>query len=96
MEKEFVLPEYWYIKITDNNREFIQKWRKLVFNSDSDISKWNYINCKGARGAWPWEDGFLKDYEFMTYVYNPLFNTQPLINEDCSYLIPFIQKLEIL
>ncbi len=49
MNKEFVLPEYWYVKITDENKEFIQKWRKLVFNLDDDISKWYFINSEGER-----------------------------------------------
>ncbi len=48
----------------------------------------------GAEMGGEMVDG-LENSQFITYVYNPLFNSQPLINEDYSYLIPFIQKLNL-
>lgn len=98
MNEEFILSEKWYLEITEENKEFIQNWRKLVFGLDNNIDNWYCVNNEGERmGAKEWcgREDRIETSEFITHVYNPLFNIQSSIEEDYTYLIPFIQNLNL-
>lgn len=56
MNTDFILPEKWYIKITDDNREIVNNWKILQPFNESLLNNldYKYVNCNGfgSRGRW--------------------------------------------
>lgn len=93
MEKSFTLPKYWYIKITEDNKELLTQWRREVFNLTADISSFYCLFENGLGGRWGrWGSvRLLNTEEFKKYVFNPTTPTK----EDMSYLVNLLKKLNI-
>ena len=94
-EQEFILPEYWYIEINDENRDLLIKWRKETFNLDDDISKYKYINKLGRACGGVSVLLLLSTEQFKTHVLK--LNSLPTIPtiEDYTYSIELFKKLNI-
>lgn len=50
MSKEYVLPKNWYVKITDENREIINKWKMSIAPNSIDLFSDNKINVVYENG----------------------------------------------
>lgn len=90
-EKDFILPEYWYLEITDDNRNIINHWRKNIIKYSDTDCQYKYINNFG-RGVGSF---FLITFEqFKSHVLKePVLE---IINdENYSYLIDLFKKLNI-
>ena len=103
MEESFVLPEYWYLKIDNDNINLITKWRLEHFNLTNDISNYYCVYNNGEKertrrnGAWvpPLRThDSLSSEQFIKYVLKEEVSTS-IINEDLSYLIELFKKLNI-
>ena len=93
--KEFILPEYWYIKIEFDNIDLITQWRKDNFNLTGDISNCFYVNQAGWRAGVIGLVGCfveLSTEQFKEHVLK-LPKSKP-IKEDYSYLIEFLKKIQ--
>lgn len=92
-DKKFVLPTKWYIKITDENRDVVDSWKKEQYYKDSLYNNApydKYIDEQGAGKTERWmPEGFEITYtQFKKYVLN-----QP--EENFSYLDKLLSKWNI-
>lgn len=92
MKEKYVFPENnWYIKVTKDNKEILDNWRKtLDYNRLLDIGE--YINWAGSGAMWRGLVEITTD-QFKEYVLKETPNI-PTIKEDYSYLIGFLDKLQ--
>ena len=99
MNNNFILPEKWYIKINDDNREIINNWK--IQQSYYNLSLFNnrhytFVDNDGA--GWtnqPFNDSLeLTTQQFIDYVLNPI-PTQSIINEDLNHLKELLINLNI-
>jgi len=85
----FILPEVWSLKITNENRDIINNWRKNIIKYSSDNCNYTYIFQDGSGGHHGF--GFSKNpnhkeitfSQFKEYV----LAEKPNEDEDLSYLI---------
>lgn len=77
MEKEFILPEKWYIEVTDDNREIINNWKiKQKYNKSLYHYDYKYVNHEGEGSEEGWSAGMwwcfcftkITDKQFKKYV----------------------------
>lgn len=94
MKKEFVLPNMWYIKITDKNRNIINDW-KLQTNYSEDLLRrldYTIVQSNGAGGTRPDSNylNLITTKQFIEHVLKNPGKEQPL-----KYLTPLLKKLNI-
>ena len=95
--KEYVFPtDNWYLKIDDENREIVNNWRINIIKYSTEPCQHSYINYqgRGGRGLFGGEREISID-QFKEYVLNIPTNPLPKEKEDLSYLINFLQKINI-
>lgn len=96
MEDGYVFPEYWYAKITKDNIELIQKWRKCKFGFNSDISDYNYIDYAGLghrAGGLAWFF-WVSNNELLKYVLKDYINDDVDCNENLIKLLKEIKLMK--
>lgn len=94
-KKDF--PEQWHLKLDDNNRHLVDKWRKQTFDFNSNFDSDNYVLEDGTcwiRISDIFEVGeLITTQDFLKYVIN---NQEEYdVTEDTKYLIKFLKKLNI-
>ena len=98
----FILPEKWYIKITDDNREIVNNWKvKQQYNKSLlDNLSYKYVDQDGWVVA-PWEVGRLDGYallttdQFIEHVLHQKINKSESKEENLDYLISLFNNLNI-
>lgn len=106
MNTDFILPNKWYIKITDNNREIVNNWKiKQIPNKNLyDNIEFKYV-CYGGYG-WIQSQAVLVRFgvgayekitteQFITHVLKQQFDDTPKQLENLDYLIPLFKELNI-
>lgn len=97
MALDFKLPEKWYIKLDDDNRELVNKW-KLNSEYPSDCYRHNYVIVEydgcGIQEGEDGEDGSIEitTEQFIKYVLHKDIKVE---EQDYHYLIGVLEKLNI-
>ena len=91
MEKREFPKDNWYIKITDENREWLNYWRiNIVKYSNYECPlEYLYMSYRGEGGQWGGVE--ISTEEFKQNVYN---NESVEPQEDYSYLIKFVERIK--
>lgn len=93
-DKKFVLPETWYIQLTEENREDVIKWHKTKDEWSRAYTLESYYGLKnGNRDAWkigclPENSNLITYNQFKKYVLNQQ-------EENFSYLDKLLEKWNI-
>jgi hypothetical protein len=97
--EEFIVPEYWYIQVDEDNKKLIQQWRKDNFNLTNDIElnecvySWDRATLVRPKGGW-WLCVLLTTEQFKTYVLKIQPETTPIIKDDSfEYLIKLLKEI---
>ncbi len=106
MDNDFILPENWYIEITNDNREIVNNWRiQKTFNKSLlNNLNYKYVNCNGqcapwAVGlfGWPAEGSWIliTTEQFIEHVLHQLISKSESKKENLDYLIPIFKELNV-
>lgn len=103
----FILPNKWFIRINDNNRDIVNSWKILQRHYNENLFsnlRWNIVRESGA-GAMFNNDGFNKEMlerteitteQFQKYILGiEIQEEKEIINENYDYLIAIFKKLNI-
>ncbi len=100
MNEDFILPEKWYIEITDDNRKIVNDWKikQPIWNSSLfDNLYWNFVQNDGTGGRYGGFDvnwvGFFEEITTEQFI-NYVLNQQSSINQNINDLEP-LKKLLI-
>lgn len=94
--KEFILPNRWYIKITDENRDIVDSWKKEQYYKDSlyeNAPYDKYVDWEGAGKTerWTTQGVEISLEQFLEHV----LKQSPVEEQSYDYLIPILKKLNI-
>ena len=96
---DFILPDTWCIKITEDTRKIINNWKikQPVLNDDLfENLQYTYVNHDGGGTDQPYRKQELSIEEFIQYVLKQEIEVkQASIKEDTSYLINFLKQNNI-
>lgn len=101
-DSNFLLPEKWYIEITDDNREIVNNWKvKQQYNNNLlDNLFYKYVDCEAA--GWVVRvDELRSSYtlitteQFIEHVLHQKINKTESKEENLDYLISLFKNLNI-
>ncbi len=94
MSEIYELPEFWCLKVDEENRSLINNWRiNIIKFEDFDIpEKYEYVEQNGG-GNYYIDNDYI---EINTEQFKQLvLGLQPVIIDDLSYLIKLLKDLNI-
>ncbi len=102
MNTDFVLPEKWYIEITDDNREIVNNWKIRQQFNESLLNNLNYkyVDCNGRVDyLGPRRDSgwfcLITTEQFIEHVLHQSISKSESKKENLDYLIPIFKELNI-
>lgn len=98
MKEEYVLPENWCIKVTNENRDIINNWKLSINPGSNNLFEYlsiEYVSNIG-RGLTGWSRVVeeISFNDFCKYVLKKEIKEE-IIDNDNSYLIEVLNKLKI-
>lgn len=66
--KEFILPKYWYIRVSDENAKIVNKWKQQVNPNSYNAKDCTYIDSRGDGGGVGRGQGEITFEQFKKYI----------------------------
>jgi len=99
MKEDFILPDKWYIEITDNNRKILNDWKIKQEYNDSLFENLNYKYMFYSGPVWEAEAGMWMavSYTLITlsqFKSHVLKETELIIKDNQEYLIKLLKEIK--